>query len=199
MTDQYTYQPPAATYPGGPGATPPSPPTPQMPHFYPPPAPPKRKGGLIAAIVGGAAVVALAAGVVGGLIGNHMASTTEASPTRAAVPAQPEPTAQQVNAATVDLCTRFAAGYRAMPSPQNTGFDVLPTANYIADAIRDNPDADGPIRDAVNRSLSLLRQHAANASGEATRGAIQPPTSWTAAAANEADQKVWDLCRAYGS
>lgn len=197
MTDQYTYQPPVATYPG-PGAMPPAPPTPPMPQFYPaPPAPRKRKGGLIAAVIGGAAVVALTAGVVGGLIGNHMAGTTAAPPPPAATP--PAPTAEQVSAATIDLCTRFAAGYRAMPSPQNSGFDVLPTANFIADAIRDNPAADGSIRDAVTQSLTLLRDHAASASGEATRGAIQPPTGWTAAAANAADQKVWDLCRAYGS
>ncbi|QIV79941.1 hypothetical protein [Mycolicibacterium frederiksbergense] len=197
MTDQFTYPPPAAAYPVGPGAMPPAPPNPQMPPFYPAPAPRKRKGGLIAAIIGGAVAVALTAGVVGGLIGNHMAGTTTASPPPAATP--PAPTTAQVSAATIDLCTRFAAGYRAMPSPQNTGFDVIPTANFIADAIRDNPSADGSIRDAVTQSLNLLREHAASASGEATRGAIQPPTSWTAAAANDADQKVWDLCRAYGS
>lgn len=195
MTDQYTYPPPVSTYPG-PGAMAPPPPTPSMPQFYPAPAPHKRRGGLIAAVVGGAAIVAVTAGVVGGLIGNHMAGNTAASPPPAATP--PAPTAEQVNAETVDLCTRFAAGYRAMPTPQNTAFDVLPTANFIADALRDNPGADGSIRDAVSRSLELLREHAASASGEATRGAIQPPSGWTPAAANTADQKVWDLCRAHG-
>lgn len=195
MTDQYTYPTPAAAYPAAPGVLPPAPPNPQMPQFYPAPPPRKRKGGLIAAAIGGAAAIALAAGVVGGLIGNHMAGTTAAAPPPAAGP--PAPTSEQVHAATVDLCTRFAGGYRALPSPQNTGFDVLPTANYIADALRDNPAADGSIRDAVTRSLALLRDHAASASGEPTRGAIQPPTHWTAAAANEADQRVWDLCRAY--
>lgn len=197
MTDQYTYPPPVAIYPGR-GAMPPAPPTPPMPQFYPAPVPRKRKGGNIAALIGGAMVAVLTAGVVGGLMGNHMAGgTTAAPPPPAATP--PTPTAEQVKTSTIDLCTRFAAGYRAMPSPQNSGFDVLPTANFIADALRDNPAADGFIRDAVTRSLALLREHAASASGEPARGAIQPPTSWTAAAANSADQKVWDLCRAYGS
>ncbi|MBX9979570.1 MAG: hypothetical protein K2Z76_08335 [Mycobacterium gordonae] len=196
MTDQHTYPPPVATYPGR-SAMPPAPPTPPMPQFYPAPAPRKRKGGNIAAVIGGAVVAVLTAGVVGGLMGNHMAGTTAAPPPPAATP--PTPTAEQVKTSTIDLCTRFAAGYRAMPSPQNSGFDVLPTANFIADALRDNPAADGSIRDAVTRSLALLREHAASASGEPARGAIQPPTSWTAAAANSADQKVWDLCRAYGS
>jgi hypothetical protein len=85
-----------------------------------------------------------------------------------------------------------------MPRPQNTGFDVVPTANYIADALRDNPAADTSIREAVTQSLKLLRAHVALASGEATAGAIQIPQGWTAEKANAADQQVWDLCRAYG-
>lgn len=195
MTDQYTYPPAVgAAYPAAPGAMPPVPPTP--PPFYPAPTPRKGKGGLIATVIGGAAAIALTAGVVGGLIGNQMAGTTVASPPPTATP--PAPTAEQVDAATIDLCTRFAAGYRAMPSPQNTGFDVIPTASFISDALRDNAAADSSIRDAVAESLNLLRDHAAAASGEPARGAIQPPNTWTATAANIADQKVWDLCRAYG-
>jgi hypothetical protein len=196
MTDQYTYPTRVAQYPAAPAGMPPVPPTPPLPQFYPAPAPRKRIGGLITAAIGGAATVALIAGVIGGLIGNHVAGTTAAAAPQPAAP-PPAPTAEQVHAATVDLCTRFAAGYRAMPSPQNTGFDVLPTANFISDALRDNPTADGSIRGAITESLDLLREHAAAASSEPARGAIQPPTTWTAAAANDADQKVWDLCRAY--
>jgi len=164
---------------------------------YPPAQPPRSpKGGLITAAIVGAAAIALTAGAIGGLIGNHMA--TGSAPAAAAPAAPPAPTTEQVHAATVDLCTRFAAGYRAMPSPQNTAFDVLPTANFIADALRDNSAADSTIREAVDKSLQLLRQHAAAASGEQTRGAIRPAVGWTADAANNADQRVWDLCRAYG-
>lgn len=193
LGDQYTYQPPVATYPGGPGAMPP-----QMPQFYSASAsaPRKRKGGLIAALIGGA-VVALTAGVVGGLIGNHMAGTTAAAPPPVAVP--PAPTAEQVHAATVDLCTRFAAGYRAMPSPQNTAADVIPSYTYISEALRENPAADGTIRDAVAQSLTMARNQASQFSHEPAAGAIRTNTTWTPEAANTADQRVWDLCRAYGS
>jgi hypothetical protein len=193
MADQYTYRAPAATYPGGPGAMPPAPPTPQ---FYPAPAPRKRTGGLIAAVLGGA-VVAITAGVVGGLIGNHMAGTTAAAPPPAATP--PAPTAAEVKAATIDLCTRFAAGYRAMPSPQNTAADVIPSYNYISEALRENPAADGAIRDAVAQSLTMARDQTSNFSHEPAAGAIRTNTTWTPEAANTADQRVWDLCRAYGS
>jgi hypothetical protein len=151
---------------------------------------------LVAAAVIGGAVVALIAGVVGGLIGNHMAGTTAAPPPAAAPPA---PTAEQVKAATVDLCTRFVAADRAMPSPQNTGFDVIPSYNYLSAALNDNPAADRAIRDAVSESLRLARDQASHFSHEPAAGAIQTNTTWTVQAANAADQRVWDLCRAYGS
>lgn len=114
----------------------------------------------------------------------------------------PAPTAEQVHAATVDLCTRFAAGgYHAMPSPQkNSDADVIPSLAYITQALSDNPLADSAIRGALTDSLKLARDQASKLTNEPPpRGAIQPATTWTAAAANDADQKVWDLCRAYGS
>lgn len=173
------------------------PPLPQTPQPYPVLPLRKSKNGLIATLVIGAAAIALIAGGIGGIIGNHLATNAPASSSPSThLPAAP---AEQVHAETVDLCTRFAAGYRAMPSPQKTGFDVLPTANFISDALRDNPAADSSIRNAVSESLTLLRQHASAASGESLRGAIQPATTWTVQAANTADQRVWDLCRAYGS
>lgn len=195
MATQYTHPSVLSPYPNtGEVRLPPSMQPPMAPG-YPPAQPPRSpKGGLITAAIVGAAAIALTAGAIGGLIGNHMAS----SPAPAAPATPPAPTSEQVHVATVDLCTRFAAGYRAMPSPQNTAFDVLPTANFIADALRDNPAADATIREAVEKSLQLLRQHAAASSGEQTRGAIQPAVGWTADAANNADQRVWDLCRAYG-
>lgn len=198
MATHYTHPSVLSPYPNtGEVRLPPSmqPPTPQMAPGYPPAQPPRGpKGGLITAAIVGAAAIALTAGAIGGLIGNRMAT----SPAPAAPAASPAPTAEQVHTATVDLCTRFAAGYRAMPSPQNTAFDVLPTANFIADALQENPAADSTIREAAEKSLQLLRQHAAAASGEQARGAIQPAAGWTADAANNADQRVWDLCRAYG-
>ncbi|MFV1501381.1 hypothetical protein [Mycobacterium kansasii] len=146
-----------------------------------------------------ACVAVFIAGIVGVYVGNRTATrdqpTVQAAP--AASASAPTPTAEQVRAATVDLCTRFAAGYRAMPSPQNTSFDVVPSANYIADALRDNPVADPAIRDAVTKSLALLRDHAAALSREPSAGAIHIPQDFRAAPANAADQRTWDLCRAY--
>lgn len=160
------------------------------------PRPPRRVS--VAAAVVGAAAIALVAGGIGGLIGNRMATTPSAQPTVAAPTTPPAPTAEQVHTATVDLCTRFAAGYHAMPSPQNTASDVIPSYNYISEALRDNPAADSAIRDAITNSLRLARDQASKLTNEPARGAIQPATGWTADVANPADQRVWDLCRAYG-
>ncbi len=196
MTDQYTYPPPVAAYPGR-GAMPPAPPAPPLPQFYPAPAPRKRKGSNIAAVIGVAVVTVLTAGVVGGLMGNHIAGTTAAPPPPAATP--PTPTAEQVRASTIDLCTRFAAGYRAMPSPQRSTGDILPSYNYISEALNANPNADNAIRDAVAQSLKMARDQISNFSDQPRVGAIEPSKTWTAEAANAVDQHAWDLCKAYGS
>ncbi|MCP9276483.1 hypothetical protein [Mycolicibacterium arenosum] len=136
-----------------------------------------------------------AAGIGGVFVGSRL--NTEPADQQQTQASPPAPTDAEVNAATVDLCTRFAAGYRAMPAPQNTGFDIVPTLDYIADALHDNPFADSRIREAVQDSLRLGRDQASNFSKEAARGAIQPATTWSVEAANKADQRVWDLCRAY--
>lgn len=194
MTDQYTYPAHVATRPSAPGSY--MPPLPPLPQAYPPPQPRKGKGGLITAAIVGAAAIALTAGGIGGLVGNHIAggSAAQSAPPAAAS----APTAEQVHAATVDLCTRFAAGYHAMPSAQNTAADVIPSLTYITQALNDDQVADGTIRNALTESLKLARDQASKLTNEPARGAIQPSTTWTAAAANQADQRVWDLCRGYG-
>jgi hypothetical protein len=151
---------------------------------------------MIVAAAVGAFVAVLVVGLLGLYVGSRLtnSSAPQQQPTQ---PSAPAPTAGQVHAATVDLCTRFAAGYRAMPSPQKTAFDIVPTVNYVADALRDNAIADSAIREAVGKSLTGLREHAMLLSGEPDHGAIQNPVNWTLDAAAHADQRVWDLCRAY--
>ncbi|ORV20327.1 hypothetical protein AWB97_24550 [Mycobacterium intracellulare subsp. chimaera] len=102
-----------------------------------------------------------------------------------------------MRAQTINLCTRFAAAYAAIPTPQTRAADVIPAANYVADALRDDPAADAGVRDAMAQSLRLMQDHGAALSREPAKGAVQPPTNWTAAAANAADDKVWTACNGY--
>ena len=159
----------------------------------------KARRGVVAAAGVGALIAVFAAGIGGVFVGSRLNDAPTASePTTTAAP--PPPTEAEVKAATVDLCTRFAAAYRAMPVPQNTGMDVIPTLNYIADALRDNTIADPGIHSAMEQSLKLFRDQTSYLmKNEAPRGAIQPATDWTPEASNAADQRVWDPCRAYGA
>lgn len=134
------------------------------------------------------------AGGVGVVVGTRVAGTPAQAPPAPTTTQAPEPTADEVRAQTVDLCTRFAAGYAALPAPQNTAADVVPAANFIADAVNDNHSADPHVRDAVIAALRLFRDHAAALSREPVKGAVQPPTTWTAASANAADDRVWAAC-----
>ena len=134
-----------------------------------------------------ATVGIIAAGAGGVIVGTRMTRAESAS----------SPSIETVRAQTIDLCTRFAAAYAAMPTPQKSGLDLIPTASYLADALRDNPLAGSAIRDSIRDSLEQLRDHAARLSGEPVRGAIQPPTTWSVDVANLADQQAWDACRAF--
>lgn len=189
---------------GAAGVSPPQQPRPQPVGPYgdsptaPPPFLPKqlRGRGLTAAIAVGVLVAVAAVGIGGVFVGSRLNGDATSQPTQSS---PPPPSAEEVDAATVDLCTRFAAAYRAMPAPQSTGFDIIPTLNYISDALRDNVIADQRIREAIEVSLRLGRDQASKFSKEGARGAIQPANEWTPESANAADQRVWDLCRAYGA
>lgn len=179
------------------------PPQPAYGHFanvgatpYPgPPAPPENKPprrGKLLALLGGTAVAAGLLGAVLGTVTGLSIGAKNAEPPAAAVKT---PTAAEIEAANVQVCTRFAAAYVAMPTPQNTGMDVLPVAAEISEAIKDNPSADPRILNAASGVLEQLRRHAAALSREAQKGFVRPPTDWTAQKANEADDKLWDLCQ----
>jgi hypothetical protein len=195
------WQPPPV-YPPGPPAY-----APAQPETSTPPGTPSdvrrpggagaRRAGMVAAV----AAIVFGAGLAGVIVGTRIGGATPGTSAAESIPPSasppPPPTAAQVRAETVDLCTRFAAGYAAMPTPQNNAADVVPAANYIGDALRDNANADSGVRSTVTASLRLFRAHAAALSREPAKGAVQPPTDWTAAAANAADDAVWSACNGY--
>lgn len=162
--------------------------------------PPQRSKNRLLWVVGGC-VLALAAvicsGAIGVAAGVHLSN--QAAPSSSTLTPESAATAEEVRTSTVDLCTRFAAAYAAMPTPQDSGFDIIPTVNYISDALRDNAKADKTIRSAMTDSLQLMREQAAALSKEKPAGAVQPPPlPWSAAAGNAADKRVWELCQGYG-
>lgn len=182
------WRPPAAPAPM-PGSPLPGP-------YAPPPAlthTPRPTGGLVRRGAVAAAFVAcvFGAGAGGVAVGAHLWSRPTTGTTT------PPPAPEVVRAQTINLCTRFAAAYAAIPTPQTRAADVIPAANYVADALRDDPAADAGVRGAMAQSLRLMQDHGAALSREPAKGAVQPPTNWTAAAANAADDKVWTACNGY--
>jgi hypothetical protein len=133
-------------------------------------------------------------GSAGGIVGAYIKSPAAPTPLAAATA---KPSADEVRAQTVDLCTRYAAGYASIRSPQNEAADIVPAANYVSDALRENAYADPSVRVAVMASLRLMREHGAALSHEPARGAVQPPNGFRAAPANAADDQVWDRCWNY--
>ena len=150
-----------------------------------------RKAGLATAVI----ACVFGAGLAGVIVGIGATPTPASAPST--TPTSVKPSADEIRAETVDLCTRFATGIRAMPSPQKSTLDVIPTIDYVGAALSDNPNADGDIRAAVLEDLRLARAQAAALSGEPPAGAIQPSGGWTAAAGNDADEHVFKLCRAW--
>lgn len=190
MTNPYA---PPSAFPQGTSS-----PSPQIAPAPSPPSPVRtgRRVGWWAAAI--AVVLVLVAGAAALGVGVGMKIADDRNVPAAAPSPPPAPTAEQVRAATVDLCTRFVAAYEPIPTPQKTGYDLLPAINYIVDALRDNPDAEGSIRSAVADDVRLMREHAAALTRRPPDGAIRPPpTPWKADDANAADQRVWDLCRGY--
>ena len=139
----------------------------------------------------------LSVGAAAGLIAGTQIWGRSGSDHPAASNPPAAPSAAQVSAQTVDLCTRFAAGYDALPKTQSNPAAVLPTVSYIGAALNENAVADAGIRAAVANSVRGLQIEAAWLSHEPARGAIRPPVDPQDAQGNAADQRVWDLCRAY--
>jgi len=140
----------------------------------------------------------LAAGVLGGVLGGAVVVGTHAAPSPVVQQSAPSaPTAEQVRAETVDLCTSWATAYLAMPMPQTTAMDVLAPTLYIDAALRRDTAADTHVRSAVAHQLRLMADQAAALSHSATHGAVQPPAAWSVDAANAADAAVWHVCHGY--
>ncbi|WP_131832122.1 hypothetical protein [Mycobacteroides abscessus] len=160
-----------------------------LPYPEPTGGKPPRRTGLLVAIAAVAVGAGLIGAAIGAAVGVGIASHNEAAPVSKV------PTAAEVKAANVDLCTRFAAAYAAMPSHQSSGMDVLPVATELRDAVTDNPHADAKLLNAVSVVADLTRQQAAVLSREQSKGYVQPPGDWSADKANEASVKAWNLCQ----
>jgi hypothetical protein len=172
--------------PGYPGA--PVPP-PQQGSLQRPPG----RGRLVAAIGATAVVSAVAGGLVGGgLVTARQSDPVEPRPTATAAP--PAPTADQVHAADVQLCTSYAISNASMPDPQESALQILPGANALRTALMENPDAAPEIRSAMVDVIGTYDALMASFGKVRTRGYAEPPV-YSKDRAQASYDRAWDVCQ----
>jgi len=188
----------AAPLPPAPGQYGALPPTPR-PGEALPSASSRRRPWLIPAGVAGTAVVALIAGVTLGAVfassgsdsGARDAAPTAGLPTNA--PGGVTPSAAEVHAQDVSLCTSYAIINSAIPRPDRVGSDLLPAVTALKVALAENPDASAPVRVAVTDIASVYQARVAEHGKVRTRGLAEPPPYSLDAEKNAVDQ-VWTAC-----
>lgn len=193
-TQQYGSAPPAPA-PGQYGALPPTPPPGAD---WQPPSPQRRRW-VVPALVGGTAVVALVAGVTLGAVfsggGNDSGASTAgpvvSDPTGSTAGAPPSAT--EVHAQDVSLCTSYAIINSAIPRPDRVGSDLLPSVTALKVALAENPDASAPVRVAVTDIASVYEARVAEHGKVRTRGLAEPPP-YTLDAEKAAVDQVWTVC-----
>lgn len=199
MTDPY-WRPPGDAVTVGTAAPPPAPGwpgQPGMPTYQQPPGPPQppKRSSRMAIVVGATAIICTLIGAVVGAV-TGVAVTRDDAPAIAA-PTEPRaPTAEQVDAQTRDLCTRFLAAFAILPLKDPTGLDLVPVVSYARAAVEDNPAARPDIRDAIGDWVREGQDWVTVRGNETPRGFIDYPEGWTVDAANVASRQAVALCRA---
>ena len=194
-TNQQYSSAPLPPAPGQYGALPPTP----RPGEALPSASSRRRPWLIPAVVAGTAVVALIAGVTLGAVfassgsdsGASDAAPTAGLPTNA--PGGVTPSAAEVHAQDVSLCTSYAIINTAIPTPDTSGSDLLPAGAALQNALTENPNASPPVRAAVTDMTSVYEARIAAHGKVRARGLAEPPP-YTVEAHKAASAEVWAVC-----
>lgn len=136
---------------------------------------------LIAAVLGAGMI----GGAVGAFITDRVATETGG---------QAAPSGDEAHAAGVKLCTDYISINSSMPSPIQTPLQVLSGVNGLRWALADNPDASPEVRDAIRDIVDNYDVLIASYGKVRPAGMDQPP-SYDPAAAQEAVDRVLDVCR----
>lgn len=162
------------------------------------PTPPRRW--LTTAIVAVTAAAALAIGVAVGAVlsdgGNSSAADTigpVVTNESAAETSSSTPSAAEVHAQDVALCTRYAVVNTTQPRTDRRALDILPAAAALENALVDNPHANTSVRAAIADVVSVYYARIAAYGEVRTRGLAEPPTHDLVNEQAAYDQ-VWTVC-----
>lgn len=180
------------TYPtGGPGVYPPQQ---QGPPPWTPPPPAPRPRGRLAARLGLAATI-LAAALGGGILGALLTRTDTPPPTDAAptTATQQTPTADEVHAQDVKLCTEYVLVIATKPQPVGSSRDLVPALAALRTSLAAYPDASADLRSALNDVADSYFAEISHFESKGPQGLVDPP-QYDRTAAQATYDRAWSLC-----
>ncbi len=179
------------TYP--PGVYPPQQQGP--PPWTPPPPPPtpRPRGGLAARL--GLAATILAAALGGGIVGALLTRADTPPPPDAAptTATRQAPTADEVHAQDIKLCTEYALTVAAKPNPVTSSREVLPALGALRTSIAAHPDASADLRAVLNDVADSYFAEISDFEQKGPQGLVAPP-KYDEAASQATRDRAWALC-----
>lgn len=181
------------SYPtGGPGVYPPQQQGP--PPWTPPPPPPTPRGRTAARL--GLAAAVLAAGLGGGIVGALLTHRTDPAPdtaTSTTAATGQTPTADEVHAQDVKLCTEYVLTVAAKPNPVTSSREVLPALAALRTSLAAYPDASANLRSALSDVVDSYFAEISDFESKGPQGLVDPP-KYDQAAAQATRNRAWVLC-----
>lgn len=179
------------TYP--PGVYPPQQQGP--PPWTPPLAPtPRARGGLAARL--GLAATILAAALGGGIVGALLTHRTDAAAPSDAAPTtatRQAPTADEVHAQDVKLCTEYVLVIATKPQPVGSSRDLVPAVAALRTSLAAYPDASADLRSALNDVADSYFAEISHFESKGPQGLVDPP-QYDRTAAQATYDRAWSLC-----
>lgn len=159
----------------------------------PPPPTPRARGGLTARL--GLAATILAAALGGGITGALLTRAdtpppSDASPTTAT---RQTPTADEVHAQDVKLCTEYVLVVATKPQPVGSSRDLVPALAALRTSLAAYPDASPDLRSALNDVADSYFAQISDFESKGPQGLVNPP-KYDQAASNATRDRAWALC-----
>lgn len=162
---------------------------------------PARRRWLIPTVIAVTAAAALGIGVALGAILSDRGNNSADDRTDLVVTNEPgtetasstPPSATEVHAQDVALCTRYAVVNTTQPRTDRRALDILPAAAALENALTDNPHASASVRAAITDVVSVYYARIAAYGEVRARGLAEPPPHNVGDEQAAYDQ-VWSVC-----
>ena len=162
------------------------------PPWTPPPAPTPQVRNRTAARLGLAATI-IAAALGGGITGALLTRADTPPPSAASPTTGQAPTADEVHAQDIKLCTEYALTVAAKPNPVTSSREVLPALGALRTSIAAHPDASADLRAVLNDVADSYFAEISDFEQKGPQGLVDPP-KYDEAASQATRDRAWALC-----